>query len=58
MVMTPPKPQVKDPQAEEPQENPISQGEERNPIRYPNGCPIQGHEGYGCTCNPIPGKRA
>ena len=24
--------------------------------RYPKGCPIDGHEGFGCTCNPIPGR--
>ena len=21
--------------------------------RYPEGCPIEGHQGYGCTCNQI-----
>ena len=23
--------------------------------RYPKGCPIDGHQGFGCTCNPLPG---
>ena len=22
--------------------------------RYPEGCPIEGHQGYGCTCNQVP----
>ena len=22
-------------------------------VRYPRGCPIDGHQGYGCTCNPV-----
>ena len=26
--------------------------------RYPEGCPIDGHQGYGCTCNPINRSRA
>ncbi len=25
--------------------------------RYPQGCPIDGHQGYGCTCNPVSGPR-
>ena len=23
-------------------------------VRYPNGCPIDEHQGYGCNCNPVP----
>ena len=26
-------------------------------VRHPEGCPIDGHQGYGCTCNPVPAKR-
>ncbi len=22
-------------------------------VRHPEGCPIDGHQGYGCVCNPI-----
>ncbi len=27
----------------------------RTPVtpRYPKGCPIEGHDGYGCTCPPL-----
>ena len=26
-------------------------------MRYPEGgCRIDGHQGYGCTCNPIPAR--
>ena len=30
---------------------------EQNEDRYPQGCPIDGHEGYGCTCNQMRVKR-
>ena len=30
---------------------------EQNGDRYPQGCPIDGHQGYGCTCNQIRVKR-
>ena len=23
-------------------------------VRYPQGCPLEEHQGYGCNCNPIP----
>ena len=23
-------------------------------LRYPQGCPLEEHQGYGCNCNPIP----
>ena len=26
---------------------------EQNGSQYPQGCPIDGHQGYGCTCNQI-----
>ena len=26
-------------------------------VRHPEGCPINGHQGYGCACNPVPAKR-
>ena len=25
--------------------------------QHPGGCPIEGHEGYGCTCNQIGSRR-
>ena len=25
--------------------------------RHPGGCPIDGHQGYGCACNQIRTKR-
>ena len=30
---------------------------EQNEDRYPQGCPIDGHQGYGCTCNQMRVKR-
>ncbi len=26
-------------------------------VRYPAGCRIESHQGYGCACNPVPVKR-
>ncbi len=50
MVTTLPKPK----NTQQNQQNPSN--EAKVTPRYPDGCPIQGHEGYGCTCNPIKKK--
>ena len=38
--------------------NKQTQDRKREPgIRHPEGCPIDGHQGYGCACNPVPAGR-
>ena len=37
----------------EPQKNqPVEDKPTVNYLRYPNGCPIEGHGAYGCVCTP------
>ena len=30
---------------------------EKSGARYPGGCPIEDHQGYGCNCTQIPANQ-
>ena len=34
------------------QDQPAENQPAQDMVRYPHGCPIEGHENYGCACTP------